>query len=107
VAKCCELLAPANFLLHTVYLYYGMLPLGETMPKTRVTDKFQVTIPKQIREETGLKPGEVVVVERVSEEEILLKRFRRIKEPLKVLVGERPFGRHVPVDELEEKAETR
>jgi len=37
----------------------------------------------------------------------VLKRFRRIKEPLKVLVGGRPFGRHVPVDELEEKAETK
>jgi len=38
------------------------------MPKTKVTDKFQVTIPKQIREEIGLKPGEVVIVERLSEE---------------------------------------
>jgi len=32
---------------------------------------------------------------------------KMIKEPLKVLVGEKPFGRHVSVDELEEKAETR
>jgi len=77
------------------------------MAKTRVTDKFQVTIPKQIREQIDLKPGEVIVVESLSEEEILLKRFRRVKAPLKVLIGEKPFARHVPVEELEEKVETR
>ena len=77
------------------------------LAKSRVTDKFQVTIPKEVREEVGLKPGEVVVVEKVSEEEIVLRRFRRVKEPLKVLVGERPFPRHVPIEELEEKMETR
>jgi AbrB family looped-hinge helix DNA binding protein len=75
--------------------------------KTKVTDKFQVTIPKQIREEIDLKPGEVVVVESVSEEEIILRRFRRIKDPLKVLIGEKPSTRHVPIGELEKKVETR
>ena len=77
------------------------------MPKTKVTSKFQVTIPKEVREEIGLRPGEVVMVESVSEEEIVVKRFRRIKDPLKVLVGETPSEHHVPIRELEEKAETR
>lgn len=77
------------------------------MAKSRVTDKFQVTIPKEVREEVGLKPGEVVVVEKVSEEEIILRRFKRVKDPLRVLVGERPFPRHVPIEELEEKVEAR
>jgi len=75
------------------------------MPKTKVTEKFQITIPKEVREEVGLKPGEVVMVEKVNEEEILVKRFRRVKDPLKLLVGKTPFTRRIPVEELEEKAE--
>jgi len=77
------------------------------MPKTKVTSKFQVTIPKEVREKVGVKPGEIVSVESVNEEEIILKRFRRMKEPLKVLVGKTPSARHIPIEELEEKAETR
>ena len=77
------------------------------MARTKVTDKFQVTIPKQIREKIGLKPGEVIVVESLSEEEILLKRFRRVKAPLKVLIGEKSLSYHIMVEELEEKVETR
>lgn len=77
------------------------------MPRTRVTSKFQLTIPKEVREEVGLKPGEVVTVESVSEEEIVVRRFRRVKEPLRVLVGKKVSSRHVPIEELEEKAEAR
>jgi len=75
------------------------------MPKTKVTEKFQITIPKEVREEVGLKPGEVVMVEKVSEEEILVKRFRRVKDPLKLLVGKTPSTCRIPEEELEEKAE--
>jgi len=77
------------------------------MSKTKVTSKFQVTIPKEVREKVGIRPGEIVMVEGVSEEEILVRRFRRVKDPLKVLVGKTPYVRHVPVEELEEKAEAR
>lgn len=77
------------------------------MPKTKVTSKFQVTIPKEVREKIGVRPGEVVSVESVSDEEIIVRRFRRVKDPLKVLIGETPSVRHVPVEELEEEAETR
>ncbi|KPV62682.1 MAG: SpoVT / AbrB like domain protein [Candidatus Bathyarchaeota archaeon BA2] len=77
------------------------------MPRTRVTSKFQLTIPKEVREEVGLKPGEVVIVESVSEEEIVVRRFRRVKEPLRMLVGKNVSSRHVPIEELEEKAEAR
>ena len=45
--------------------------------------------------------------EKVSEEEIVLRRFRRVKDPLKALVGKKPFPRHVPIEELEEKKEAR
>jgi len=77
------------------------------MPKTKVTSKFQITIPKEVREKIGIRPGEVVTVESVNEEEILVRRFRRVKDPLKTLVGKTPSVRHIPIEELEEKAETR
>jgi len=75
------------------------------MPKTKVTDKFQITIPKEVRNKVGLEPGELVSLESVSDEEILIKRFKRVEDPLKVLVGKRPYHRHVPIEELEEKVE--
>jgi len=80
---------------------------GMNMPKTKVTSKFQVTIPKEVREKVGIRAGEVVIVESVSDEEIVVRRFRRVKDPLRILIGKTPSLRHVPVEELEEKAETR
>lgn len=77
------------------------------MAKTKVTSKFQVTIPKEVREKVGVRPGEVVSVESVGEDEIVVRRFRRVKDPLRVLVGKARSVRHVPVEELEEGAETR
>ncbi|MDI6805786.1 MAG: AbrB/MazE/SpoVT family DNA-binding domain-containing protein [Candidatus Bathyarchaeia archaeon] len=77
------------------------------MPKTKVTSKFQLTIPKKVRERVGLEPGEIVNVESVSDEEIVIKRFRKVKDPLKVLVGKTASRCHIPVKEFEEKAETR
>jgi len=77
------------------------------MPKTKVTDKFHITIPKDVRKQVGLKPSEVVIVERVSEEQILVRRFRRLKDPLRSLIGKNPYKRHVPIEELEKKIEMR
>ena len=74
---------------------------------SRVTDKFQVTIRKDVREALGLKPGEEVLVETGRAGRIVVKRFPTSKEPLKVLVGKRPYSRHVPIEELEEKLESR
>lgn len=77
------------------------------MAKTKVTSKFQVTIPREIREKVGIRPGEVVNVESVSTEEIVIKRFRRLKNPLEVLIGKTASTRHIPVEEIEEEVETR
>lgn len=94
--------------VYGILIYEHAYPiLAFNMPKTKVTEKFQITIPKEVREEVDLKPGEVVVVEKVSGQELRVKRFRMIKDPLSVLVGKKPFNRHVPVEEFEEKAEAR
>lgn len=77
------------------------------MGVSRVTDKFQVTIPKDVREALGLKPGEEVMVETGPGGRIVVKRFPTSKDPLRVLVGKKPYPRHVPIEELEEKLETR
>jgi len=77
------------------------------MAKTKVTSKFQVTIPREVREKVGIRPGEVVSVESVSTEEIVVRRFRKLKDPLKVLIGKTVSTRHIPVEEIEEWAETR
>ncbi len=36
-----------------------------------------------------------------------LKRFPTSKDPLKILVGKKPYQRHIPIQELEEKLESR
>lgn len=77
------------------------------MGVVRVTDKFQVTIPKDVRETLGLRPGEEVVVETGPGGRIIVKRFPTSKNPLKVLIGKKTYPRHVPVEELENKLEAR
>jgi len=77
------------------------------MPRTKVTSKFQLTIPKEVREQIDLRPGEIVEVQVDDEGSIIIKRFRRVKDPLKVLIGKTVFPRHVSIEELEEKTETR
>jgi len=77
------------------------------MGVSKVTDKFQVTIPKDVRDSLGLRPGEEVIVEQAPGGAILLKRFETVKDPLSVLVGKKPYPRHIPTKELEEISENR
>ncbi|RLF22352.1 MAG: AbrB family transcriptional regulator [Thermoprotei archaeon] len=75
------------------------------MSRVKVTEKYQVTIPKDVRERIGLNPGEIVEVSALDENTIIIKRLRA-REPLKLLIGEKPlFDRHIPVEEVEEAAE--
>ena len=76
-----------------------------TMERTKVTEKYQVTIPKSIREKIGLKPGEIIIVEAKGRDEIRLKRFSKIENPLKILIGKKMFDKHIPIEELEERME--
>lgn len=75
------------------------------MERTKVTEKYQVTIPKSIREKIGLKPGEIVIVEAKGRDEIRLRRFGKVKEPLKILIGKKMFDKHISIEELEERME--
>ncbi len=77
------------------------------MSRTKVTSKFQLTIPKEIREQIDLKAGEVVEVQILGDEGIAIKRFRKVRNPLQVLIGETPSRRHVSIEEFEENAELR
>jgi len=96
------------------YAVYGMLiyPTYITgtmrMGVSRVTDKFQVTIPKDVRESVGLRPGEQVTVEGVPGGAIIVKRFETVKDPLTVLIGKRPlFRKPLSSEKLEELSEER
>lgn len=77
------------------------------MARSRVTAKYQVTIPKEVREGAGVRPGETVSVEALSEDRILLKRSPRVSDPLSVLIGRRTYKRSVPIEELEGTIESR
>ncbi len=77
------------------------------MPETTVTEKFQITIPKEVRKEIDLRPGEKVIVERRDVDSILVRRYRRVRQPLKHLIGKKRYHRRISIQELEEKIEAR
>ena len=76
------------------------------LARSKVTAKYQITIPREVREKIEVKPGEIVTVEAVSHDEIILKRYSGIRNPLDTLIGKVSRGT-VPVTELEEKIESR
>ncbi len=77
------------------------------MARSRVTAKFQITIPKEVRRQVPLRPGEIVEVETGEQGVVLVKRLASIKEPLRILVGRGRPKRHIPIEELEQAAESR
>ena len=77
------------------------------MSRSKVTAKYQVTIPKDVRDELAVRPGEVLSVEAISKGEIRLRRFSSVPDPLAVLIGKRDRHEAVRVETLEEKAESR
>ncbi len=76
------------------------------MPRSKVTAKYQITIPKEVRERAEIRPGEVVSIEAISRDEILLRRYSRVVDSLKVLIGGKGSSRTVSIAELEETIET-
>ncbi len=76
------------------------------MGKSRVTAKFQITLPADVRQRVPFLPGEVVEVEAGDDQTVLVRRIRKVKNPLDHLVGRKPwFPKSIPpkrVDELSE-----
>jgi AbrB family looped-hinge helix DNA binding protein len=73
----------------------------------KVTYKFQVTIPKEVREKINLKPNEEFEVIALNDNEILLRRkVKKVKNPLEILIGKEEIKEEIPpkkVDELGEE----
>ncbi len=78
-----------------------------SMSRSKVTAKFQVTIPRDVREKVNIKPGETVSMEVVSQDEIMIKRYPNVANPLEILIGSGTARQHVPIEKLEEAMETR
>ncbi len=76
------------------------------MARSKVTAKFQITIPKAIRKQVPLRPGEIVEVETRDDGIIIMKRFATIKNPINILVGRGRPRRHIAIEELEQVAES-
>ncbi|BAB67693.1 AbrB/MazE/SpoVT family DNA-binding domain-containing protein [Sulfurisphaera tokodaii] len=69
----------------------------------KLTRKFQITIPKEVREKINLKPNEKFEVIVLNDNEILLRR--KVKNPLEVLIGKGKREEILPekVDDLSEE----
>jgi AbrB family looped-hinge helix DNA binding protein len=70
------------------------------MPSSKkLNAKRQVTIPRMVREKVGVRPGEMVSMEVVSQDETMLKRHSDVGDPLKTLIGGKAPRRRVPIEE--------
>ncbi len=77
------------------------------MGKTRVTSKYQITLPADVRSKMPVHPGETLVVEVQDPTTIVVRRERSVRRPLSVLIARRPLLRqHITPDELDELAES-
>ncbi|MFQ6075429.1 MAG: AbrB/MazE/SpoVT family DNA-binding domain-containing protein [Candidatus Bathyarchaeia archaeon] len=56
------------------------------MSYVKVSSKYQITIPRSVREALGLNAGDKLYVVREGDK-LVLRAFRRIENPTKVLYG--------------------
>ncbi len=77
------------------------------LPRSKVTSKYQVTIPLAVREKVEVRPGEVVSVEAISKDEIVVRRYPGVGDPLLTLIGKKASIRAIPIEKVEELAESR
>jgi AbrB family looped-hinge helix DNA binding protein len=61
--------------------------IGGITATTRVTKKYQTTIPAEVREVLGVKPGQEVEWY-VVKDRVVLEAPKRVKEPAKFLTGQ-------------------
>lgn len=73
------------------------------MAVSKVTSKFQVTLPAVVREKVGIRAGELVEVEAKDPDTVIIRRRSKMKDPMKFFSPKRPLlKRHIPPDELDE-----
>ena len=76
------------------------------MGSSKITSKFQVTLPADVRAKVDVRPGETVEIVAQDDRTLVLRLRRKVKDPLKYLIGKRPLlKRHIPPDELDELME--
>ncbi len=71
------------------------------MPRGTVTSKGQITIPKEIRDQMGLKPGDRVDFIKDRAGRILLKPINTDFRSLKGIIKS-PFNRPITLEEMDE-----
>jgi AbrB family looped-hinge helix DNA binding protein len=73
------------------------------MALSKVTSKFQVTLPADVRAKVTIRAGETVEVEAQDEQTVVIRRRKKMKDPMKFFSPKRPLlKRHIPPDELDE-----
>lgn len=77
------------------------------MARSKVISKYQVTIPKEVREKVDVRPGEMVSVDALSREGIIVRLYPRTANSLETLIGKKPASRTIGIGELEEKMESK
>ena len=71
------------------------------MPRSTVTSKGQVTIPKEIRDQMGLKPGDRIDFVRDRSGRISLKAINTDFRSLRGIIKS-PFNRPITLKEMDE-----
>ncbi len=76
------------------------------MGRSRVTSKFQITLPADVRNRVPFRPGEVVEVEAEDDQSVVVRRVRKVANPLDHLIGRKPwFPKSIPPEQVDEWAE--
>lgn len=76
------------------------------MGKSRVTAKYQITLPADVRERVPIRPGETVEVVAKDDQTVLVRRTGKVKNPLKYLIAKKPWlDRSIPPEQVDELAE--
>jgi antitoxin PrlF len=71
------------------------------MPRSTVTSKGQITIPKEIRDQMGLKPGDRVEFVKDRTGRISLRAINTDFRSLKGIIKS-PFNRPITIEEMDE-----
>ncbi len=76
------------------------------MARSKITSKYQVTLPAEVRAKLSMRPGEMVEVEAVDSQTVILRGPEKMKDPMSYFRRKKPLlDRHIPPGELDELME--